>query len=101
MSALSLDEAYADAAADTDTEGDEGLAPPLADLGAVGGHKTISFFGARCARARAGRWPRAAIASHARGRARRGFAVPALSPIPCRGCAVRAPQAAWRCSPTT
>jgi hypothetical protein len=31
-------------------EGEESLAPPLAALDAVGGHKTISFFGASCAR---------------------------------------------------
>ena len=29
-----------------DDEGEESLAPPLAALDAVGGHKTISFFGA-------------------------------------------------------
>ena len=35
-----------DAALEDDDEGEESLAPPLAALDAVGGHKTISFFGA-------------------------------------------------------
>jgi len=42
--ALTLDAALE---REDDDEGEESLAPPLAALDAVGGHKTISFFGAR------------------------------------------------------
>jgi hypothetical protein len=45
--ALALDAALA---VDADDEGESTLAPPLAALDAVGGHKTISFFGAPRAR---------------------------------------------------
>lgn len=45
MSTLALD----DALADDNTDEEEVLAPPLAAAGGFGGHKTISFFGARAA----------------------------------------------------
>lgn len=43
---LALDAALDAAALDENDEGEASLAPPLAALDAVGGHKTISFFGA-------------------------------------------------------
>ena len=46
--ALALDAALDER--DDEDEGEESLAPPLAALDAVGGHKTISFFGTRHAR---------------------------------------------------
>jgi hypothetical protein len=90
-----LDEAMALEDADEDVDEEEHLAPPLGAAAAVGGHKTISFFGAwqwhRCGAAAA-----AAVAS-VRSCAR--VCVAGRLTQPPRGCA--ALQAASRFSPTT